>query len=367
MVDVRVERLAKLIVNYSIGVKKNQEILISGPMESEPLYLEMVREVLRAGGQPVFLPYFSRTEEVFFEEAKEHQLKYKSPYKKFFYENLDGLIMIMADSNTRMLSNVDSGKIAKASAATTEVREIFMERSAKKELAWCGLIYPTASMAQEASMSLSEYEDFVYSAVMADKRDPISEWKKVKKKQQGMVNRLNKVSDLEFHGPDTDLRMSVKGRLWVNCYGDHNMPDGEVFSCPVENSVNGTIRFTYPGIYMGKEVEDIRLEFSKGKIVKAKAAKGEDLLKSLIAIDEGAKRIGEVAIGTNHNIKKFTKKILFDEKLGGTIHMAVGSSYPETKGKNRSAIHWDMIKDMKKNAEIIADGETVYRNGRWFG
>jgi aminopeptidase len=367
MTDPRIERLAKLIVNYSVDVKKGKEILISAPLEAEPLALEMLREVLKAGGHPIMLPYFDRSEEVFFSEAREHQLKYKSPYKRFYYENLDGIIMIIADSNTRQLSSVPGEKIATTSAASTEIRKIFMERSASKELKWCGLVYPTNAMAQEASMSLTEYEDFVYSAVMADRRDPISEWKKVKRRQQGMVYRLDKVNRLEFHGLDTELKMSVKGRKWVNCCGDRNMPDGEVFSAPVENSVNGTIRFTYPGIYMGKEVEDISLKFSKGKIVKASAAKGEDLLKNLIAIDDGAKRLGEVAIGTNHNIKKFTKRILFDEKLGGTIHMAIGSCFPETKGKNLSAIHWDMIKDMKKDAEIIADGDTVYKNGKWLG
>jgi len=366
MADPRVEKLAKLIVNYSINTKKNDEIMIAAPIEAEPLALEMHREVLKAGGHPLMMPIFERTGEVFFEEAKEHQLNHVSPFKKHLYENLDGIIHILANSNTRMLSNVPGEKIAKVSAASREIQEIFMRRSATKELKWCGLPFPTNALAQEGSMSLSEYEEFVYSACLVDKRDPIAEWKKVKKTQQTMVNRLDKVSKLEFYGKDTELKMSVKGRKWINCCGDHNMPDGEVFTGPVENSVDGQIRFTFPGIYMGKEIEDITLEFKKGKIVNAKAAKGEDLLTSLINIDDGAKRLGEVAIGTNHGIDKFTKNILFDEKLGGTIHMAIGTGYPETKSKNKSAIHWDMIKDMKKG-EIIADGKTIYKNGKWLG
>jgi aminopeptidase len=367
MADPRVEKLAKLIVRYSINAKKGDEILISAPTEAEPLALEMVREVLKAGAHPISIPIMERAEEIFYEEAKEHQLNYCSPFKKFIYEKLDGLIRVLADSNTRMLSNVPPQKLAKTSAAAMPIRKIFMERSANKELMWCGLPFPTNAMAQEASMSLSEYEDFVYSACLVDKSDPIAEWKKIKKAQQGMVNRLNKVSKLEFYGLETELKMSVKGRIWINCCGDHNMPDGEVFTGPIENSVNGKIQFTYPGIYMGKEVEDIRLEFKKGKVVNASAEKGKELLRNLINIDDGAKRLGEVAIGTNNGIKKFTKKILFDEKIGGTIHMALGSSYAETNGKNLSAIHWDMIKDMKKNSEIIADGKTVYKNGKFTG
>ena len=372
MADPRVEKLAKLVVNYSVRCKKGDMILVRAAPAAEPLALEMYREILRAGGHPVMNVNFERTSEIFYEEAKAHQLDHTSPYSKFLYENMDGLIGISADTNTRALSSVDSKKIAKTSKASMPLREIMMKRGhvgAKHELKWCGLAYPTNGLAQEASMSLTEYQDFVYSACLVDKKDPIAEWKKVSKSQEGMVKYLNKVDKLEFYGEDTELKMSVKGKVWVNSDGKHNMPSGEVFSAPRMNQVDGHIRFTYPGIYMGKEIEDITLEFKKGKVVKARAEKGEDLLKSLLAIDDGAKRLGEVAIGTNHGIKKFTKKILFDEKLGGTIHMAIGAEYMDCKGTakqiNKSAIHWDIIKDMKKGGEIIADGVTVYKNGKW--
>ncbi len=365
MADPRIEKLAKLIVNYSVSVKKGDSVLINIPQAAEPLALEIYREVLRAGGYPLMIPSMERASEIFYEEAKDHQLDYCSPYKKFIYETIDCTIGVQADSNTRALSNADPKKMARSQAASMPIFEIYMKRSAEGKLRWVGLPYPTASMAQEASMSLSEYEKFVYSACLVDRKDPIAEWKKVSKSQEGMAKYLDKVSKLEFYGEDTDLKMSVKGRKWINCDGKFNMPDGEVFSAPVENSVEGQIRFSFPGIYMGKEIEDITLNFSKGKIVKAKATKGNELLQSLLGIDDGAKRLGEVAIGTNYGIKKFTKNILFDEKLGGTIHMAIGRAYPECKGKNVSAIHWDMIKDMHKNAEIIADGQTVYKNGKW--
>ena len=365
MADPRIEKLAKLTVKYSINVKKGESVLILAPVQSEALALEMYREVVKAGGHPILQAIFERSSEIFYEEAKPHHLDYMSPYKKYLYSNVDGLISIMADENTRSLSGADPQKMARNAKANTELQKIFMERSAKGELKWCGLPFPTNAMAQEASMSFSDYEKFVYSACLVDKRDPIAEWKKISKKHDLMIKVLDKVKKLEFYGEDTDLKMSVKGRKWINCDGKYNMPDGEVFTGPVENSVEGQIRFTFPGIYMGKEIEDITLQFKKGKIVKATAEKGNELLQSLISIDDGAKRLGEVAIGTNHGIKKFTKNILFDEKLGGTIHMAIGLAYPECNAKNQSAIHWDMIKDMKKNAEIVADGETVYKNGKW--
>ncbi len=365
MADPRIEKLAKLTVNYSVKVKKGDAVRINAPTPSEPLALEIYREVIKAGGHPMMNPVFERTAEIFFEEAKTHQLDYDSPFKKHMIKNIDCSISILADENTRALSSSDPKKMARVSAANREIMEIYMKRSASKELRWVGLPYPTNAMAQEASMSLTEYENFVYSACLVDKRDPVAEWKKVSKNHDKMIKFLDKVEKLEFYGEDTDLTMSVKGRKWINCDGKFNMPDGEVFSAPVENSVNGKIRFTFPGIYMGKEIEDITLEFKKGKIVKASAEKGNELLQSLINIDDGAKRLGEVAIGTNHGIKNFTKNILFDEKLGGTIHMAIGMAYPECKAKNKSAIHWDMIKDMKKDAEIIADGQTIYKNGKW--
>jgi aminopeptidase len=213
-------------------------------------------------------------------------------------------------------------------------------------------------------MSLPEYEDFVYGSCLVDKKDPVAEWKKIHKEQERICSKLDKSNKIRIVGEDTDLTFRTKERKWINCSGEHNMPDGEVFTTPIEDSANGTVRFTYPGIYTGKEVEDITLTFKNGKVTKASAAKGADLLKELLKI-EGANRLGEAAIGTNHGITRFTKNMLFDEKMAGTIHMALGNSYPETGGKNRSAIHWDILKDMKKNAEIYADNEIFYKNGKF--
>ena len=252
MADPRVEKLAKLVVNYSIYCKKGDEVLIAAPTVAEPLAIEMYREVLKAGGYPLLLPSFSRAQEIFWDEAKDHQIKFISDVRKLIYRSFNGLINISADTNTRALTSVPPKKQAMQSAAMTDIREIFMTRGAKKELKWCGLAYPTNASAQEASMSLTEYEDFVYDACLVNKRDPIAAWKKMHNDQKKMTSYLNKVGKLEFYGEDTELRMSVKGRIWVNSDGRHNMPSGEVFTAPIENSVEGKIRFTFPGIYLGK-------------------------------------------------------------------------------------------------------------------
>jgi len=367
MVDVRIERLARILVKYSIKAKKGQEIIISSPPGGTPLALEVQREVLDSGAHPFMMPLLDGAVEGFFEHASKSQLGYASPIKKFIFENADGLIGIRAAVNTRSMSNVPPEKMRLNTAAATEIRQILSSRTAKKEFNWVGLIYPTSAQAQEASMSLGEYEDFVFSACLADKKDPIAEWEKVARNQDRMIRRFKNVKELHFLGLDTDLKMSIKGRGWNNCCGLRNMPDGEIFTSPVENSVNGHIRFTYPSIYLGREVEDISLEFRKGKVVKTSAGKGDGLLKSLVKVDAGAQRLGEVAIGTNNGIKRFTRSILFDEKIAGTIHMALGRGDMAIGSKNMSALHWDMIKDMKKGGEILADGETVYKNGKWLG
>jgi aminopeptidase len=279
-------------------------------------------------------------------------------------ENLDVRINIAAEPNPKRLTNVDPAKIKTQRAATRELSEIFYKRFAEGKLKWTLLPYPITDQAQEAAMALTEYEDFVYKSCLIHKKDPIAEWKRIRKEQEKICTVLNQASKIHIIGEDTDLTFSVKGRIWENCCGERNMPDGEVFTTPIENSVNGTVRFTYPGIYAGREVEDIMLTFKNGKVTKATAAKGQDLLKELLKI-EGANRIGEAAIGTNYAITKFTKNMLFDEKIGGTIHIALGNSYPQTGGKNKSAIHWDILKDMKKNAEIHADKEPFYKNGRF--
>ncbi|MDF2520846.1 MAG: peptidase [Clostridia bacterium] len=240
-----------------------------------------------------------------------------------------------------------------------------LQKIGSGELNWCGTQYPTNSAAMDANMSLWEYEEFLFEACHLNSADPVAEWMKVHDEQERIVQILDTKKHLEFKSKDTQLTLDVEGRKWVNCDGKVNFPDGEIYTSPIENSVNGHIRFSYPAIHMGNEVEDIVLTFKDGKVVDAKAAKGEEFLKKMLASDEGASRVGEIAIGTNYKIPKFTKNILFDEKLGGTIHLAVGASLPEAGGQNQSGLHWDMICNMKDGGEIYGDGELIYKDGKF--
>ncbi|GAG89994.1 unnamed protein product, partial [marine sediment metagenome] len=252
-----------------------------------------------------------------------------------------------------------------SSPSRREMMKVYMERYAKGELNWVIVPYPCHSFAQEANMDIFSYSEFVEKALLLDKEDPVKEWKEIERKQDKLCEILNKVDMIHVLSEDTDLTLSVKGRKWVNCCGHNNLPDGEVFTSPLEDSVNGHIRFTYPGIYSGKEIENIRLDFKDGKVIKATAEKAEELLQEIVAI-ENANILGEFAIGTNYGITKFTKNMLFDEKMGGTMHCALGSGPIETGSTNQSAIHWDILKDMKApGSKIIADGKVIYEEGQW--
>jgi aminopeptidase len=362
MVDSRIESLAKLGVQYSVDVKSGDEVLIQGSELALPLMKELFKECLLRDAHPRVLPS-SGFEYTFFKYAKEHQLKYLSPIEKFLVENVDVEISVFCEPYPKGLTNINSEKIATFKASRKEIMDTVMRRMAEEKLRWVGLPHPIAAQAQEAAMSLEEYEDFVYGSCMVDRKDPVAEWKKIHKQQESICEFLNMASEIRVIGQDTDLTLNVKGRKWINCDGKMNMPDGEVFTAPIENSANGTIRFTFPGIVAGREVEDIKLTFKDGKVIEGSASKGDDLLKEMLKL-EGADRIGEFAIGTNYGITKFTKNMLFDEKMGGTIHMAIGASIPESGGLNKSALHWDILKDMK-NGEILADGKTFYKNGKF--
>jgi aminopeptidase len=363
MVDERVKKLAKLCINYSVEVKPKEKTVIFGSELAFPLINELYKECLLNDAYPMVLPNLE-VDFTFLKYAKEHQLVYVSPFERFLLENVDVQIGIFCEPNPKRLTSISPDKMRMRAASRRELTEIHLKREAEGKLRWTGLPYPINAQAQEAAMALPEYEDFAYSSCLVDRDDPIAEWKKVRKEQEKVCNFLNRANEIRFLGEDTDLTLSTKGRRWINCCGEKNMPDGEVFTGPIENSTNGTIRFTYPGLYAGREVEDIKLTFKNGKIVNASAAKGEDLLKELLQV-ENADRLGEVAIGTNYGITRFTKNMLFDEKMGGTVHMALGMAYPESGGLNKCAIHWDILKEMRKDGEIYADGEPFYKNGKF--
>ena len=363
MIDQRLTKMAEVLVDYSLELKAGDKFLIDTTDLATPLVKEIYRLALLKGAHPEVQLQPEGLSHIYFTHASDEQLQYVSPLREMAFGNYDAFLSIMANYNTKALTNVESSKMALRQRAMAPLNQRFMERAAKGEMRWCVALYPTHALAQEASMSLHEYAEFVMEACLLNNDDPVAAWQEVHDKQQRYVEFLNGIDFVEIKAKDTDLSLSVRGRTWENCDGKMNFPDGEVFTAPVEDSIEGVIRFSFPGIYAGKEVEDIRLTFEKGKVVKATAAKGEELLHSLLDTDEGSRRVGEFAIGTNFGITKFTRNMLFDEKIGGTIHLALGSTYFETGGKNESGIHWDMLCDMRDGGEIYADGKLVYRNG----
>ncbi len=365
MVDPRNTKLAQVLVHYSCKIKRKQLVKIIGGIESLPLLKEVYREVLKAGAYPYVRLNSEEFEDIFFKNASADQIQYISPMDNMEVNKLDAFIVIRSPQNTKALSGVDPQRQAMLFRSRGKINQKFSKRSAEGELSWVLTQYPTNASAQDGSMSLADYEDFVFKACMVDKKDPVAEWKKMSKQNEKVIKYVRRKKVIRLEAPDTDITFNVAGRKWINCDGDNNFPDGEVFTAPVENSVNGHIRFSFPAVYRGREVTDVRLEFKNGKLVKANAATGEDYLHAMTNIDKGAKYLGEVAIGTNYGIQQFTKNILYDEKIGGTFHMALGNSYPESGGKNKSALHWDMICDLRKKGAMYADGEMFFKNGKF--
>ena len=365
MADPRVEGVARILVDYSVNVQPGEFVQIRGAPQGAPLILAVYQRVLERGGHPWLLLGLDGATEVFFKHASEEQLDFVPDVARQLVEDIAANISIWTETNTKALTNVDPAKQSRVQAARRSLRERFMERKANKELKWTATVYPTQAFAQDAEMSLREFEDFVYGAALVDEPDPIAAWQVVSREQQRLIDWLADKREVRLLGPDTDLTLSIEGRSWVNCDGHENFPDGEVFTGPVEDSANGHVRFTYPACLSGREVEDVRLWFENGKVVQATAAKNEEFLLVMLDTDEGARYLGEFAFGTNPGVQRFTKNILFDEKIGGTVHMAVGTGFPETGSKNRSAIHWDMICDLRQGGEVWVDGLLFAKDGEF--
>jgi aminopeptidase len=365
MGDPRVEIVARILVDYSLKTQPGESVWVRGSYEGAPLLQAIYKRILERGGHPWLQIGLDGAEEILYKYASDEQLTYVSNIDRQLVEEMNASIRVWAEVNTKALTSIDPAKQAKAQAARRALFARFLERAAKKELKWTLTAYPTQAFAQDAEMSLTEFEDFLYGAALAGEPDPVAAWQAISREQQRLVDWLNSKHEVRLIGPDTDLTLSVAGRTWQNCDGHENFPDGEIFTGPVEDSVNGTVRFTYPACEGGREVEDVRLWFEKGRVVKATAAKNEPFLLAMIDTDEGARYLGEFAFGTNRGIQRFTKNILFDEKIGGTVHMALGSGYPETGSQNRSALHWDMICDLRQGGEVWVDGMLFAKDGKF--
>ncbi|MBM3199482.1 aminopeptidase [Candidatus Woesearchaeota archaeon] len=352
MIDPRIIKLANILVNYSVSVKKGDILVINSSSDSAPLALECYKLALKNRAYPVVnfsMPGFGYT---YYKYASLQQLKRFPKIAEFEAKQLTCEININAPQNTREFSNVDPKKIALRRKITRPISEIILKKR------WVGCVYPTNAMAQEADMSLEEFENFLFNATNRN-------WKEESKKQDKLKKVLDKGSRVRIVADDTDISFSIKGREALKCDGKHNMPDGEVFIAPVETTTDGFIKYTYPTIYGGREVDGVTLEFKNGAVVKAKAGKNEGFLKAMLKTDKGAKYLGEFGVGVNYNINKFIKSILFDEKIGGTIHLALGMAYKRGGGKNESALHWDMIKDLKQGGTIYVDHKIIQKNGKF--
>ena len=365
MKDERLEKLAKLLVGYSTEVKEGDFVYVRCDEAALPWAKEVVKAAVRAGAHVETVLTSDEIQEIVLKNSTEEQLEKENELQKAMMEKVDVWLTAWGSRNLKYAASVPAENIKSAARGAASWRKIYTERTGDGSMRWCGTQFPTFADAQEAGMSLEDYENFVYGAGLLDKDDPVAEWKRISEEQERWVRYLDTKKELHILSEGTDIKVSVSGRKWINCDGRQNFPDGEIFTSPVHEDINGHVSFTFPLIYAGKEIRGIRLEVVNGRVVEAFAEEGQDLLLNVLDTDEGSRFFGEVAIGTNYGIKDFTKNTLFDEKIGGTFHMAIGDSMPEAGGKNSSSVHWDMIGDLRKGGSISADGEVFYRNGEF--
>jgi aminopeptidase len=354
-IDLRTQKLARLLVRYSVFVKPNENVILAGSTESEELLLALYKEVLLAGGHPIFRISPQGVNYFFYKHAKKHQIEKYPDITEGIINKSHKYIGIASEYNTKELTNCDPKKITARSKITNKISNLICNN--KPAMYRVTTSFPTNSLAQDAEMSLTEYENFFYGACLQD-------WKKIGKRMDKILKFFKKNSNVHLIGEGVDLMMKVHGERAIADKAEENMPGGEIFMAPVRESLNGWIKFDFPAIRDGKEVSDIFLRFENGKVVESKASKNEDFLREMLATDENASYVGELGIGCNPKINKFTKDLLFDEKIGGTIHLALGSAYKENGGGNDSAIHWDIVKNMQKG-KIIVDGKVIQERGEW--
>ena len=359
----RVQKLAKIMVNYSLELKPGQKLWLRTTPLAEELNLAVYEEAIKAGAHIFIDQRMPGAEELFYRYASDEQLDYVSPLREIVIDTFDAELYIEAEHNSRNLSGIDGARLARSRKAAAELFSKKMKRSAEGSYRWCITVYPTHSMAQDADMSLADYREFVYGAGMLNEEDPVAFWREEGRKQTELANWLKGHDQAVLKGSNVDITLSIKDRQFEISDGRYNFPDGEIFTSPVEDSVNGWIRFRYPALYDGQEVTDIELWFEDGRVVKEKAAKNQELLTSLLNTDAGARTLGEWGIGINYGIQRFSKNTLFDEKIGGTIHFAVGLGFPECGGRNESGLHWDMLCDMAES-EVTIDGDLFYKDGQ---
>ncbi len=372
MRDPRVERLAQLLVDYSVAVQPGDRVLIESGTAAEPLVRALFERILQAGGYPYLMLGFGGLDTMtgldaaFLTHASEDQLAHPPTFMRLAYEEFEGRVRIHSSDNVNRMANVPPEAVSRRRGALRSLLETQMERGQSGEFRWVTTLYPTRAYAQAAEMSLEEFEDFVFHAChVAQGDDPVVQWNAIERRQAALIEAVQGHETIHLRGPNCDLQLAVAGRTFKNACGRNNMPDGEIYTGPVEDSAQGWVRFTYPAIYQGRTVTGARLKFEDGRVVEASADRGEDFLNSTLDTDSGSRYLGEFAIGTNQNVNRFTGNILFDEKIGGSFHLALGAGYPETGSVNKSAVHWDLICDLESQSEIHVDGELLYKDGEF--
>jgi aminopeptidase len=365
MRDPRVQSLARILVGYSTKVAEGEVVSIDGESAAEPLLAAIYEEVLKAGAHPILTMSLEGQAATYFKHASDAQIDWVSPVAEWMVENADVRIAVGASTNTRELSSVPPERQTRRQAAMGRLMARSMERSADGSFRWCYTLFPTSAYASEAEMSLADYEDFYYAACLATDGDPLTAWERASAETTRLAGWIEGREEIHVTAPGTDIRLGIGGRKFIPCVGDRNMPDGEFFTAPIEDSVEGEVTFHLPAVVGGREVAGVRLRFESGKVIDASAERGEQYLIELLDTDQGARRLGEVGIGTNYGIDRGTREVLLDEKIGGTVHMAVGRSYPESGGQNESSVHTDLVCDLRQGGRIEVDGELLQENGRF--
>jgi len=363
--DPRLQKMARVLAEYSLALRPGDLVMIQAGDVAGPLVREVFYEALLAGSHPYVKATFDGLAEILYKTASEDQLAYISDVQKLEIETLHAALTILGTRNTRNLAGVDPARITVQKRAGLPLTRRLLERIGAGELRWCVTHFPTDAAAQEAGMSLPDFEDFLFAACGLDRDDPVAFWRDLEQAQARWISFLQGIKTLRVTGPDTDLEMRVEGRTWISRAGRETFPDGEIYTSPVEDSVRGQIRFSFPAEFQGREVEDVRLTFQDGQVTRAEASRGLDWLRAVIESDPGASVAGKFAFGTNPGLTRFLRNPLFDDKMGGTMRLGLGASPPGTGGQNASGIHWDLRRDLRPGGEVLADGQVFYRDGQF--
>jgi aminopeptidase len=356
---------ARVIVEHALAVRAGQSVLIEAGALAEPLARAVHRRALEAGGHPTVQMLPDGWIEAKAECAADDVLAEADPLKLVWYERVDCRVTLLALANVEQLAHVDPARAAASETGRLRAVHVLVDRDARGEAVWCGAQYPTAAYAQAAGLSLDDYRDLLARALKLDQPDPVVAWRAQGERQDRLAERLGAIDELRIVAAGTDLRLRVGGRRWINASGRHNLPDGEVFTGPHEDATEGVVTFSMPSAWGGQRVEGARLRFEAGRCVEAEADSGGSFLRAALDTDEGARTLGEFAFGLNDAIRDPTLDTLLDEKIGGTVHMALGSAYAVTGGLNKSALHWDLVCDLREGGEVYADGRLMQRDGRF--